>query len=56
MITILISGPQGCGKTKIARMFAGALHHAGFITFRIYTTNVPIDQKALDESNQEGTV
>ena len=53
MITILISGPQGVGKTAIAMAFTKAMRHFGFVSFRIYTTNsqveVPEDATREDE-------
>lgn len=39
MIKILISSPQGTGKTAIAKMFLKALRHAGFVNVELYTTN-----------------
>jgi len=47
MIKILISGPQGISKTAIAKMIYKAMHAAGFIKVKIYTTNVEMD---IDDS------
>ena len=52
MITIIVGGPQGVGKTtRIAKMFREALTHAGFVNFRIFTTNeaVVVPEGAREE-------
>ena len=51
MITIIISGPQGIGTSRIARVFKSALVKYGFISFKIFTTNTPI--AISDDMNEE---
>src|SRR5688500_437949 len=42
MITIIISGPSGVGKTRIARGVIEKLRRWGFVSFEVYTTNLPV--------------
>lgn len=53
MITILISGPQKCGKSKIAHMLIKALRQAGFVRFNVYTTNIEIIKEQLEQATHE---
>jgi pantothenate kinase-related protein Tda10 len=42
MITVIISAPQGIGKSRIAQMIIRGLKRGGFINFQVYTTNVEL--------------
>lgn len=53
MITIIISGPQGCGKTKIKEMIAESMSKAGFVSFKVLTTNQGV--KVLHEEESLGS-
>jgi uridine kinase len=53
MITILISGPQGSGKTQIAKHILQQLRRWNFVNFEVYTTNVPLEIPANSTKEQE---
>lgn len=55
MITIIMSGPQGIGKTALAQKLYDLLKSAGQSNVRIYTTNetVPIPPGAYLELKKD---
>jgi len=47
MITVIISGPQGIGKSRVAVGIINLLKAYGFVSFKVFTTNKDISTEEM---------